>query len=65
VIQACKKLRCQSALIDGEVIVQDENVHFHTEEINLDFNSWPSMSRTVDASILRLRHRYGDARQPH
>jgi bifunctional non-homologous end joining protein LigD len=24
VIQACRKLRCQSALIDGEIIVQDE-----------------------------------------
>jgi bifunctional non-homologous end joining protein LigD len=25
VIQACSKLRCQSALIDGEIIVQDKN----------------------------------------
>jgi bifunctional non-homologous end joining protein LigD len=24
VIQACRKLRCRSALIDGEIIVQDE-----------------------------------------
>jgi bifunctional non-homologous end joining protein LigD len=25
VIEACRKLRCRSALIDGEIIVQDEN----------------------------------------
>jgi ATP-dependent DNA ligase len=25
VVDACRKLRCRSALIDGEIIVQDKN----------------------------------------
>jgi ATP-dependent DNA ligase len=25
VVNACRKLRCRSALIDGEIIVQDKN----------------------------------------